>query len=119
MSVGGLSLNLATVRKQFSFAQAVDACVAHGIGAIVLRFGFERLHLFSGERRLGGPAGGALEGSDRIDGPDAGDIRLAVHGARLGVVLAGADQPGGNEQNRRKMKQWPHDQLCYISLYGC
>jgi sugar phosphate isomerase/epimerase len=30
----GLSLNLATVREQFTFAQAVDACLAQGITAI-------------------------------------------------------------------------------------
>ena len=34
MSVPGLSLNLATVRPQFGFAAAVDACLAQGITAI-------------------------------------------------------------------------------------
>lgn len=34
MSVQGLSLNLATVRPQFGFAAAVDACLAQGITAI-------------------------------------------------------------------------------------
>jgi sugar phosphate isomerase/epimerase len=36
MSAGlrGLSINLATVREQFTFAQAVDACLAQGITAI-------------------------------------------------------------------------------------
>ena len=34
MSVRGLSLNLATVRPQFGFAAAVDACLAQGITAI-------------------------------------------------------------------------------------
>ena len=34
MSVQGLSINLATVREQFGFAQAVDACLAQGITAI-------------------------------------------------------------------------------------
>ena len=34
MSVKGLSINLATVREQFGFAQAVDACLAQGITAI-------------------------------------------------------------------------------------
>ena len=34
MSVPGLSINLATVRQQFGFAQAVDACLAQGITAI-------------------------------------------------------------------------------------
>ena len=34
MSVNGLSINLATVRQQFSFAAAVDACLAQGVTAI-------------------------------------------------------------------------------------
>ena len=34
MTVQGLSLNLATVRAQFGFAAAVDACLAQGITAI-------------------------------------------------------------------------------------
>jgi sugar phosphate isomerase/epimerase len=34
VSVKGLSINLATVREQFGFAQAVDACLAQGITAI-------------------------------------------------------------------------------------
>jgi sugar phosphate isomerase/epimerase len=34
MNVPGLSLNLATVRPQFGFAAAVDACLAQGITAI-------------------------------------------------------------------------------------
>lgn len=34
MSVQGLSINLATVRPQFGFAAAVDACLAQGITAI-------------------------------------------------------------------------------------
>jgi sugar phosphate isomerase/epimerase len=34
LSVQGLSINLATVRQQFGFAAAVDACLAQGITAI-------------------------------------------------------------------------------------
>ena len=34
VSVQGLSINLATVRQQFGFAEAVDACLAQGITAI-------------------------------------------------------------------------------------
>jgi hypothetical protein len=34
LSVKGLSINLATVRQQFGFAAAVDACLAQGITAI-------------------------------------------------------------------------------------
>lgn len=34
MTVSGLSINLATVRQQFGFAEAVDACLAQGITAI-------------------------------------------------------------------------------------
>jgi sugar phosphate isomerase/epimerase len=34
LSVNGLSINLATVRQQFGFAAAVDACLAQGITAI-------------------------------------------------------------------------------------
>lgn len=34
MSVPGLSINLATVRQQFGFAAAVDACLAQGVTAI-------------------------------------------------------------------------------------
>lgn len=34
MSVEGLSINLATVREQWTLPQAVDACLAHGITAI-------------------------------------------------------------------------------------
>ena len=34
MSVPGLSINLATVRQQFGFAEAVDACLAQGVTAI-------------------------------------------------------------------------------------
>ena len=34
MKVDGLSLNLATVRQQFGFAEAVEACLAQGITAI-------------------------------------------------------------------------------------
>ena len=34
MSIGGLSINLATVRPQYTLAQAVDACLALGITAI-------------------------------------------------------------------------------------
>ena len=33
-SLDGLSINLATVRRQWSFAEAVDACLRHGITAI-------------------------------------------------------------------------------------
>jgi sugar phosphate isomerase/epimerase len=34
VSLGGLSINLATVRQQYTMAQAVDACLAQGITAI-------------------------------------------------------------------------------------
>ena len=34
MSIRSLSINLATVRQQFTLRQAVDACVAQGISAI-------------------------------------------------------------------------------------
>jgi sugar phosphate isomerase/epimerase len=34
MSIEGLSINLATVRQQWDMAQAVDACLRHGITAI-------------------------------------------------------------------------------------
>ena len=34
MSIGDLSINLATVRPQYTMAQAVDACLAKGITAI-------------------------------------------------------------------------------------
>lgn len=34
MSLSGLSINLATVRAQYTLAQAVDACLAQGINAI-------------------------------------------------------------------------------------
>jgi sugar phosphate isomerase/epimerase len=34
VSVQGLSINLATLRRQFGFAEAVDACLAQGITAI-------------------------------------------------------------------------------------
>jgi len=34
VSLDGLSINLATVRKQYTFAQAVEACLAQGITAI-------------------------------------------------------------------------------------
>jgi sugar phosphate isomerase/epimerase len=34
LKVKGLSINLATVRQQFGFAAAVDACLAQGITAI-------------------------------------------------------------------------------------
>ena len=34
MSLDGLSINLATVRKQWGFAEAVDACLRHGITTI-------------------------------------------------------------------------------------
>jgi hypothetical protein len=34
VSVPGLSINFATVRQQFGFAEAVDACLAKGITAI-------------------------------------------------------------------------------------
>lgn len=34
MSLDGLSINLATVRKQYTLAEAVDACLAQGITAI-------------------------------------------------------------------------------------
>ena len=33
-SLDGLSINLATVRRQWSFAEAVDACLRHGITTI-------------------------------------------------------------------------------------
>src|ERR1700681_282405 len=34
VSVQGLSINLATVSRQFGFAEAVDACLAQGVTAI-------------------------------------------------------------------------------------
>ena len=34
MSIEGLSINLATVRQQWTMGKAVDACLAHGIAAI-------------------------------------------------------------------------------------
>ena len=34
MHVDGLSINLATIREQCGFAEAVDVCLAHGITAI-------------------------------------------------------------------------------------
>jgi sugar phosphate isomerase/epimerase len=34
VSLSNLSINLATVRQQFTIAQAVDACLAQGIGAV-------------------------------------------------------------------------------------
>jgi sugar phosphate isomerase/epimerase len=36
VSLEGLSINLATVRQQYNFAQAVDACLAQGITSIAL-----------------------------------------------------------------------------------
>ncbi|HXV30454.1 MAG TPA: sugar phosphate isomerase/epimerase, partial [Sinorhizobium sp.] len=34
MQVEGLSINLATIREQCGFAEAVDICLKHGITAI-------------------------------------------------------------------------------------
>ena len=34
MSLDGLSINLATVREQWGFAEAVDGCLRHGITTI-------------------------------------------------------------------------------------
>ena len=34
MSLDGLSINLATVREQFTLGHAIDACVKHGIRAV-------------------------------------------------------------------------------------
>ena len=31
MTLSGLSINLATVREQYGFGEAVDACLRHGI----------------------------------------------------------------------------------------
>ncbi len=75
MNVQGLSMNLATVRQQYGFAAAVDACLAQGITAIspwrdqVAAIGLEeaaRIVRLNGIQLTGYCRGGMFPATDRI-----------------------------------------------------
>ena len=96
MSVQGLSINLATVSRQFGFAEAVDACLAQGVTAIapwrdqVEAIGLDeaaRIVKVNGLRVTGYCRGGMFPAADEIGLAAAiGDNKRAIdEAAALGA----------------------------------
>lgn len=109
--VNGLSINLATVRQQYGFAAAVDACLAQGITAIapwrdqVQAIGLEeaaRIVKLNGLRVTGYCRGGMFPATDRAGLDDAIDDnkRAIDEAATLGadcLVLVVGGLPGASK----------------------
>ncbi len=138
MSVEGLSINLATVRQQFGFAAAVDACLAAGISAIspwrdqVAAIGLAeaaRIVRLNGLRVTGHCRGGMFPAPDdagRIAALD--DNRRAVdEAAALGadcLVMVVGGLPGSSKDiaGARTMVAeglaalLPHARACHVPL---
>ena len=111
MQVEGLSINLATIREQCGFAEAVDVCLKHGITAIapwrdqVAAVGFEeavRIVKSNGLKLTGLCRGGFFPAPDAAGREKAiDDNRRAVdEAAALGadcLVLVVGGLPGGSK----------------------
>ena len=111
MQVEGLSINLATIREQCGFAEAVDVCLKHGITAIapwrdqVAAVGFEeavRIVKSNGLKLTGLCRGGFFPAPDAAGREKAiDDNRRAVdEAAALGadcLVLVVGSLPGGSK----------------------
>ncbi len=101
----GLSINLATVREQWNFAEAVDRCLAHGIQAVapwrdqVMRIGLDeaaRIVESNGVRVTGLCRGGMFPAADAerraaaiADNRRAVDEAAALHADCLVLVVGG------------------------------
>jgi sugar phosphate isomerase/epimerase len=112
VSVQGLSINLATVRQQFGFAEAVDACLAQGITAIspwrdqVAAIGLAEAALIVKQNKLqvtglcrGGmfPASDALGRATAIDDNKRAIDEAAELGADCLVVVVGGLPDGSKD----------------------
>jgi sugar phosphate isomerase/epimerase len=138
MSVPGLSLNLATVRPQFGFAAAVDACLAQGITAIapwrdqVEAIGLDeavRIVRMNGLKVTGHCRGGMFPATDRIGLAAAvDDNRRAIdEAAALGadcLVMVVGGLPGASKDLAAARAQiadglaavLPHARACRVPL---
>ncbi len=110
MQVEGLSINLATIREQCGFAEAVDVCLKHGITAIapwrdqVAAIGLDeaaRIVRSNGLRLTGLCRGGFFPAADAVGRDKAlDDNRRAIdEAAALGadcLVLVVGGLPGGS-----------------------
>ena len=111
VQVNGLSINLATVRQQYGFAAAVDACLAQGITAIapwrdqVEAIGLEeaaRIVRLNGLRVTGYCRGGMFPATDRagLDAAIEDNKRAIDEAAALGadcLVLVVGGLPGASK----------------------
>ena len=111
VQVNGLSINLATVRQQYGFAAAVDACLAQGITAIapwrdqVEAIGLEeaaRIVRLNGLRVTGYCRGGMFPATDRagLDAAIDDNKRAIDEAAALGadcLVLVVGGLPGASK----------------------
>jgi sugar phosphate isomerase/epimerase len=111
MQVEGLSINLATIREQCGFAEAVDVCLKHGITAIapwrdqVAAIGLEeaaRIVRANGLKLTGLCRGGFFPAGDAVGREKAiDDNRRAIdEAAELGadcLVLVVGGLPGGSK----------------------
>ena len=111
LPVNGLSINLATLRQQYGFAAAVDACLAQGITAIapwrdqVAAIGLEeaaRIVKLNGLRVTGYCRGGMFPATDQagLDAAIDDNKRAIDEAAALGadcLVLVVGGLPGASK----------------------
>lgn len=136
--VEGLSVNLATVREQWDFAEAVDGCLRHGITAIapwrdqIAKIGLaeaSRIVRQNGLQLTGLCRGGFFPASSGRDRQDAIDdnLRAIDEAAELGadcLVLVVGGLPDGSRDivAARQMVQdglaaiLPHARACNVPL---
>jgi sugar phosphate isomerase/epimerase len=112
VNTDGLAINLATVREQFGFREAVDACLRHGIAAVgpwrdqVEKIGLAQAAQIvrdSGVRITGLCRGGMFPAADRTgrlaaidDNRRAIDTAAALHADCL-VLVVGGLPPGSRD----------------------
>jgi sugar phosphate isomerase/epimerase len=90
--VKGLSINLATVRQQYGFAAAVDACLAQGITAIApWRDQVEAIGLDeAADRRAERPAGHGLLPRRNVSRRDSAGLAAAIDDNKRAIDEAAA-----------------------------
>jgi sugar phosphate isomerase/epimerase len=138
MSIEGLSLNLATVRRQWGFREAVEACARHGLAGVapwreqVVALGAEeasRIVKANGLRVTGYCRGGLFPAADATGRQAAIDDnrRMIDEAAAIGaegIVVIGGGLPIGSRDLAGARKMFadgvaavlPHARACKVPL---
>ncbi len=132
MSVGKLSINLATVREQWDLRQAAEACARHGIAAIdpwrdqVAKLGLDasvRVIRDNGLRVSGYCRGGMFTSPDAADENRRAIDEAAALGAECLVLVCGGLPAGSRDlaEARKRVAEGlaailPHARACKVPL---